>query len=180
MRGPRRWCGTSQAVSIAIGINWKGRRNILAVELASRESLSSWKELIAVCVSGRDTEWNSSSVTIMLASAAPFKKRYPRRYGSAATFTSCATRSIICRAKPTMIACRSCAGSMIGGTHKRRDRIFQPGREMGQTLAKLCAWVEENIEETLSFYRLPRQHHRNLKSTNTPQPVDGKKIKRWM
>ena len=31
---------------------------------------------------------------------------------------------------------------------------------------KLCSWVEENIEETLSFYRLPRQHHKNLKSTN--------------
>jgi transposase-like protein len=26
--------------------------------------------------------------------------------------------------------------------------------------AKLCAWVEENIEETLSFYRLPRQYHK--------------------
>jgi putative transposase len=26
--------------------------------------------------------------------------------------------------------------------------------------------VEENIEETLSFYPLPRQHHKNLKSTN--------------
>src|SRR5262249_44619915 len=25
---------------------------------------------------------------------------------------------------------------------------------------------EENIEETLSFYRLPRQHHKHLKSTN--------------
>src|SRR5919199_5645767 len=36
----------SQAVLIAIGINWEGRRNILAVELASRESLSSWKELL--------------------------------------------------------------------------------------------------------------------------------------
>lgn len=31
---------------------------------------------------------------------------------------------------------------------------------------KLCDWVEENIEEPLSFYRLPRQHHKNLKSTN--------------
>ena len=26
--------------------------------------------------------------------------------------------------------------------------------------------MEENIEETLSFYRLPRQHHKNMKSTN--------------
>jgi len=26
--------------------------------------------------------------------------------------------------------------------------------------------VEANIEETLTFYRLPRQHHKNLQSTN--------------
>ena len=32
--------------------------------------------------------------------------------------------------------------------------------------SKLCAWVEENIEETLTFYRLPREHHKHLKSTN--------------
>jgi putative transposase len=31
---------------------------------------------------------------------------------------------------------------------------------------RLSAWVEENLEETLSFYRLPRQHHKHLKSTN--------------
>lgn len=32
---------------------------------------------------------------------------------------------------------------------------------------RLCDWVEANIEETLSFYRLPRQHHKHLKSTNS-------------
>ncbi|XUX09758.1 transposase [Aminobacter sp. BA135] len=31
---------------------------------------------------------------------------------------------------------------------------------------KLCQWVEDNIEETLTFTRLPRQHHKRLKSTN--------------
>lgn len=30
----------------------------------------------------------------------------------------------------------------------------------GKRYAKLCAWVEDNIEETFSFYRLPRQHHK--------------------
>jgi putative transposase len=34
------------------------------------------------------------------------------------------------------------------------------------TYPKLCSWVEEHIEETLIFYRLPRQHHKHLKSTN--------------
>src|ERR1700740_1418539 len=32
----------SQAVLIAIGIDWDGRRQVLAVELANRESRSSW------------------------------------------------------------------------------------------------------------------------------------------
>ena len=31
---------------------------------------------------------------------------------------------------------------------------------------KLCGWVEENIEETLSYYRLPLVHHKHMKSTN--------------
>src|SRR5207244_6551791 len=32
--------------------------------------------------------------------------------------------------------------------------------------SKLTGWVEDNIDETLTFYRLPRQHHKHLKSTN--------------
>ncbi|GIK82647.1 MAG: hypothetical protein BroJett024_37520 [Alphaproteobacteria bacterium] len=31
---------------------------------------------------------------------------------------------------------------------------------------RLTAWAEENIERTLTFFRLPRQHHKHLKSTN--------------
>ena len=31
---------------------------------------------------------------------------------------------------------------------------------------KLCTWVEDNIKETFTFYRLPRAHRKHLKSTN--------------
>jgi putative transposase len=31
---------------------------------------------------------------------------------------------------------------------------------------RLCSWVEENIEETLTYYRLPLSHHKHMKSTN--------------
>ena len=31
---------------------------------------------------------------------------------------------------------------------------------------KLCDWVEENIEEKLTYYRLPIKHNKHLKSTN--------------
>jgi len=41
---------TSQAVLIAIGIDWDGRRQVLAVELANRESRSSWRDfLLGLC-----------------------------------------------------------------------------------------------------------------------------------
>ena len=36
----------SRAVQVAIGINWEGRRCVLGVELAQRESASSWKEFL--------------------------------------------------------------------------------------------------------------------------------------
>lgn len=36
----------SHAVLIAIGVDWEGRRQVLAVELANRESRSSWKDFL--------------------------------------------------------------------------------------------------------------------------------------
>jgi putative transposase len=54
-----------------------------------------------------------------------------------------------------------------------RRNLEEARRDLGVWLAKwqgkypkLCNWVEENIEETLSFYRLPLAHHKHLKSTN--------------
>jgi transposase-like protein len=49
LREKVRDCGAirSRAVMIAIGIDWEGRRQqVLAVELANRESASSWKDFI--------------------------------------------------------------------------------------------------------------------------------------
>ena len=39
------------------------------------------------------------------------------------------------------------------------------GRWQGK-YAKLTDWVEDAIEETFTFYRLPLAHHKHLKSTN--------------
>ena len=37
---------------------------------------------------------------------------------------------------------------------------------MAGEISESSAWVEENIEETLSYYRLPLAHHKHMKSTN--------------
>ena len=66
----------------------------------------------------------------------------------------------MCRAGSTTTVCGNCAGCMTGA-------ISPPGWPSGHPkYAKLTGWVEDNIDETLSFYRLPRQHHKHLKSTN--------------
>ncbi len=56
--------------------------------------------------------------------------------------------------------------------YDRRD-IAEARRDLSAWLAKwqakypkLCAWAEDNIEETLTFYKLPQQHHKHMKSTN--------------
>ena len=36
----------SRAVLVAIGIDWDGRRQVLGVEMANRESSTSWKEFL--------------------------------------------------------------------------------------------------------------------------------------
>ena len=46
----------SQAVLIAIGINWEGQRQVLGVELANRESHSTWREFLLGLKHGLDPD----------------------------------------------------------------------------------------------------------------------------
>src|ERR1700732_3158174 len=48
----------SRAVLIAIGIDWDGRRQILGVELANRESRSSWSDFLADSRRAGSTAWS--------------------------------------------------------------------------------------------------------------------------
>jgi transposase-like protein len=54
-----------------------------------------------------------------------------------------------------------------------RRELVEVRRDIAQWLAKweakypkLCLWVGDNIEETLTYYRLPPPHHKHMKSTN--------------
>ena len=117
----------SQAVLIAIGINWEGRRSILAVELASRESLSSWKELLASLRqrSLHGVEFVVSDDHAGLRGA--IQESLPEAVCSAAMCIFCAMRLIICRVKPMMTAYRNCAGSTTGAMPKKHGATFRHG-----------------------------------------------------
>jgi len=93
----------SQAVMIAIGVDWEGRRNVLAVELANRESQSSWKEfclrLKTRGLSGVELVISDDHAGLRKASRRSLRKLR----GSAATFTFCGMRWTIYRARQTTI-----------------------------------------------------------------------------
>jgi putative transposase len=47
----------------------------------------------------------------------------------------------------------------------RRDLAAWLGK-WGNRYPRLCEWVESNIEETLTFHRMPQAHHKHMKWTN--------------
>jgi putative transposase len=60
-----------------------------------------------------------------------------------------------------------------------RHDIEQAREDLGKWLhkwqekyPKLCDWVEANIEETFTFYRLPAEHHKHFKSTNMLERIN--------
>ena len=112
----------SQAVLLAIGIGWDGRRSILAVELPTARAARAGEVLLGLRERGLSgVEFVVSVDHAGLSQAIIECCR--RRPGSGATCTSCATRSITCRARSTVTVCGSSGGSTIGATSPRRGVI---------------------------------------------------------
>lgn len=157
----------SQAVLIAIGINWEGRRNILAVELASRESASSWKELLTSL-----RQRSLSGVEFVVSDDHAGLRRVIQEMLPEAVWQRCYVHFLRNALDYLPRKADDDCLQELRWIYDRRD--IQEARQdlaawlakWGKRYAKLCAWVEDNIEETFGFYRLPRQHHKNLKSTN--------------
>jgi hypothetical protein len=117
----------SQAVLLAIGIGWDGRR---------ASSRSSWPTARAAragatsCFSSASAASQASSSwsrTIMPGSGRRSSRSCPRPPGSGATSISCAMPWITCRARSTTIACGSCAGCTTDATSPRRGETWRPG-----------------------------------------------------
>ncbi len=164
---------TSQAVQVAIGINWEGRRCVLAVEMANRESASSWQEFLlglkqrglrgVVCVISDDHAGLRKSIPEVLPEAS-WQRCYVHFLRNALDHLP--------RKKDD-----DCL-TELRWIYERRN-VEEARRDLAAWLTKwdgryaqLCNWAEANIEETLTFYRLPQQHHKHLKSTNMLERIN--------
>ncbi len=157
----------SHAVLIAIGINWDGRRCILGVEVADRESRNSWREFLlglrerglhgVELVVSDDHAGLRAAIREVLPEA-PWQRCYVHFLRNALDYLP-RRRDDDCLRELRWIYDRRDAGEA------RRDLAAWLAKWQTK-YPKLCDWAEANIEETLTFYRLPAQHHKHLKSTN--------------
>lgn len=156
-----------QTVFIAIGINWEGRRQILGVEMGNRESRSSWRDfLLGLRERGlHDVEFVVSDDHAGLKAAireilpeAAWQRCYVHFLRNTLDYVPRKVDDDCLRELRWLYDRRDLAEA-------RRDLAAWLARWQGK-YARLCDWVEDNIEETLTFYKLPAQHHKHLKSTN--------------
>jgi transposase-like protein len=157
----------AQAVLIAIGINWEGRRNVLGVELALRESTSAWKEFLtglkARGLAGvefvvADDHAGLRRALVELLPEAAYQRCYVHFLRNALDYLPRKADDDCLQELRWLYEQRNLAEAQadLAGWLKRWEKRYP----------KLTDWVENQIAETLTFYRLPRQHHKHLKSTN--------------
>jgi len=157
----------SRAVQVAIGINWEGRRSVLAVELAERESTSSWKEFL-LRLKERGLR---GVVTVISDDHAGLRRSIPEvlpEAGWQRCYVHFLRNALDHMPRKKDDDCLT----ELRWIYERRN-VQEARQDLAAWLTKwesrypkLCEWVENNIEETLTFYRLPQAHHKHLKSTN--------------
>ncbi len=156
-----------QAVLVAIGINWEGRRQVLAVELANRESRSSWRDFL---VKLRDRGLHG--VELVVTDDHCGLKAAIREILPEAAWQRCYVHFLRNALDYVPRKVDDDCLRELRWLYDRRD-IAEARRDLAGWIAKwqakypkLCTWAEDNIEETLTFYKLPQQHHKHMKSTN--------------
>jgi putative transposase len=157
----------SRAVLVAIGVDGEGRRQILGVELANRESSSSWKEFLLGLKSR-----GLRGVLFAVSDDHPGLKRAIAEVLGEAFWQRCYVHFLRNALDYLPRKANDDCLTELRWFYERRN-VEEARRDLVSWLAKwqakypkLCEWVENNIEETFSFYRLPKEHHKHLKSTN--------------
>lgn len=157
----------SQAVLMAIGINWEGRRSILSVELANRETQSSWREFLI-----RLKDRGLRGVDLVITDDHEGLKQAVMEVLPQAVWQRCYVHFLRNALDHLPRKADDDCLRELRWIYDRRD-LQEAHQDLSAWLAKwqqkyprLCDWVEESIEETFTFYSFPVQHHKHLKSTN--------------
>lgn len=156
-----------RAVLIALGISWEGRREVLGVELANRETETGWKGFLEGL-----KERGLRGVEFVVSDDHKGLRKAIREVCTEAAWQRCYVHFLRNALDYLPRKGDDDCLTELRWLYDRRD-LEEARRDLAAWLKKwagkypkLCDWVEENIEDTFTFYRLPREHHKHLKSTN--------------
>jgi putative transposase len=162
-----------QAVFVAIGVNWDGRRCVLGVELANRESNTSWRDFVLGL-----KKRGLHGVEFVVSDNHPGIRKAIAELLPQAVWQRCYVHFLRNAMDHLPRKADDDCRTELRWLYDRRD-LAEAKSDLAAWLAKwqdrypkLCDWVEENIEETFSFYRLPRQHHKHMKSSNMLERIN--------
>ncbi len=157
----------SQAVLIAIGIDLEGRRNVLGVELANRESRSSWKDFLLAL-----RERGLHGVEYVVSDDHAGLRAAIREVLPEAAWQRCYVHFLRNALDYVPRKVDDDCLQELRWFYDRRE-LAEVRQDLARWLTKwqakyprLTDWVEANVEETLTYYRLPLAHHKHMKSTN--------------
>jgi putative transposase len=157
----------SQAVLIAVAVDGEGRRQVLAVEMANRESRSTWRDFLLQL-----KRRGLFGVEFVVSDDHPGLKAAIREILPEAVWQRCYVHFLRNALDYVPRKVDDDCLMELRWFYDRRE-LAEVRRDLATWLAKwqgkypkLCTWVEENIEETLTYYRLPLAHHKHMKSTN--------------
>jgi putative transposase len=168
----------SRAVLVAVGVDGDGRRQVLAVELANRESRSSWKDFLLGL-----KERGLHGVEFVVADDHAGLRAALREVLPGAFVQRCYVHFLRNALDHLPRKADDDCLQELRWIYDRRE-LAEAKADLAAWLRKwsprydrLTLWVEENVEETFTYYRLPRQHHKHMKSTNMLERVN-EEIKR--
>ena len=157
----------SQAVLIAVAVDGDGQRQIIGVDLANRESRTSWRDFLLGL-----KDRGLFGVEFVVSDSHPGLKQAIREVLPGAAWQRCYVHFLRDALDHLSRKLADDCLHELRWIYDRRE-LVEVRRDIAAWLAKwharhskLCDWVEENIEETLTYYRLPLQHHKHMKSTN--------------
>lgn len=152
---------------IAIGVDWEGRRQILAVEISGRESRSSRGDFLRGLIAR-----GLHGVELVVADDHAGLRAAIRETLPEAAYQRCYVHFLRNALDHLPRKADDDCLQELRWLYDRRD-LAEARADLAARLTKwearyprLTAWAEEAIEETLTFYHLPRRHHKHLKSTN--------------
>lgn len=171
----RTWGGEVENVSvlIAIGVDAKGFREVLAVREGSKEDAESWRGFLR-----HMKERGLHGVELVVSDKSPGLLEVLADFFPEAKWQRCAThfyRNVL-NAVPR--GKRKTVAAALKAIHASEDRTAAEHKALlvadklaGMKLEKAAKIVREGARETFSYYAFPREHWRSLRTNNPMERI---------